>query len=657
MPILKHLKRPTHDGHCAPSFPPVWRCGRLCAGVRQDHRGWLVALSVASTLLAGCGGVSTATVSSGEPGIRLQGSVHGGQQPVAGASVYLYAAGTGGSRSASTSLLTTSAAGVLTDAQGSGYVLTDQNGSFSISGDWSCLDGSDQVYVVALGGNPGLAAGTNNPALALMTGLGTCSSITTRYPFIAINEVTTVASLVALQQFTGDATHIGRSTTNRIGLANAFLQIPNLADAATGASLAATPDGRGTVPQSKLNSLANILSVCVNSASASSAGCAGLISATNASATDTVQAALAIARTPGTNVAALFNLIPPAAPFMPQLETAPTDWMLPITYCGGGLKSPESIAVDAEGNVWAANYSGIVSSFSPTGVALTPTGYTGSGLNESYGLAIDSSGSVWTTNEETTGGINQDLGSVSKLSGSGQTLSGPSGFIAGGIDYPVAVTADPDGNMWVVNYGDSKVTLLNPSGVPISGPGGWGGSTLSYPVALAVDSQHNAWVANDSANTITRISADGSTAAAVTCCNGASGVATDQNDNVWVANYYGDSISEVSSTGVVLKNSVPGGGLSHPAGIAIDGSGTVWAANYLGGSVSELSGASSPMPAAILSPAVGFGADASLEQPYGLALDASGNLWVSNSSKGTITQFLGVASPVRTPLAGPPVTP
>ena len=53
----------------------------------------------------------------------------------------------------------------------------------------------------------------------------------------------------------------------------------------------------------------------------------------------------------------------------------------------------------------------------------------------------------------------------------------------------------------------------------------------------------------------------------------------------------------------------------------------------------------------------GFGADASLVAPYALAIDASGNLWVTNSGKNTLTQFIGVATPVKTPLAGPPQAP
>jgi hypothetical protein len=45
--------------------------------------------------------------------------------------------------------------------------------------------------------------------------------------------------------------------------------------------------------------------------------------------------------------------------------------------------------------------------------------------------------------------------------------------------------------------------------------------------------------------------------------------------------------------------------------------------------------------------------------PAGLAIDASGNLWVVNNGNGSnsITEFIGVAAPVKTPRIGPPTLP
>jgi hypothetical protein len=80
-------------------------------------------------------------------------------------------------------------------------------------------------------------------------------------------------------------------------------------------------------------------------------------------------------------------------------------------------------------------------------------------------------------------------------------------------------------------------------------------------------------------------------------------------------------------------------------------------ANYLGESISEVNGASSSSPGKFSSPPVGFGTDAALLQPYSLAIDSSGNIWVANFGNNTLTQFIGLAAPVKTPLAGPPQQP
>ena len=192
----------------------------------------------------------------------------------------------------------------------------------------------------------------------------------------------------------------------------------------------------------------------------------------------------------------------------------------------------------------------------------------------------------------------------------------------------------------------------------MNGGTAWGGGQLALPVAVAVDANHNAWVANQSAHTITKISPDGSKATQVSCCYGASGLAVDQGGNVWVANYFGSSISEVSSAGAVLLDEQTGGGVDHPQAVAIDGAGQVWVGNFHMSTISEFAGASSATQGTPLSPAAGLGADAQLGSPFALAVDASGNLWVSDSDgANTVTVFVGLATPVKTPLLGPPQMP
>ena len=87
--------------------------------------------------------------------------------------------------------------------------------------------------------------------------------------------------------------------------------------------------------------------------------------------------------------------------------------------------------------------------------------------------------------------------------------------------------------------------------------------------------------------------------------------------------------------------------------IAIDGNGNVWAANSGANSLSEFSSAGTP-----LTPAAGYAGDG-LNGPLALAIDAAGNLWVINdtNSSSSVSEFIGLASPVKTPLLGLPQRP
>jgi streptogramin lyase len=599
----------------------------------------------------GGGGGCTPSVPSSVPvscpsrtpvaGVSFTGKVLASTQPVSGAIVQFYAAGNAGNGSAPIGLLPNAPA-------------TASDGSFTVPSGYLCPSAKTPVYLVSKGGQPASASAPIS-AMWLMSALGPCGSITSGSSFM-VDEATTAASVWTLASFMSGGGNVGASCTNTSGLDNAFATANELVNSVTGASPGAGLPSNLSMPTTKLNSLANALAACTVGGGAGS--CAALFSAATSGSTvptDTLDAALDIARAPAANVAAIYTLAAANPVFSPALTAAPSDWMLHNTVSGGGMNSPASLGVDAAGNVWASNYFNTVSEFSPGGAADFPAGISGSGINESYGMALDVHGNVWIANEQTTS--QSGTGDITELNSSGQAVA--TGITSGGIYFPLAVAADTSGNMWIADYGDSKVSLLSNSGSAISSSSGWGGTSLAFPVAVAVDADHNAWFANQGGLLpVTKISADGTEVTNYDCdCNGASGVATDQSGNVWIANYYGNSISEVNTCGKLEVDAATGGGLVRPQGIAVDGAGTIWVANYQGNSLSELGGSSSATPGMLLSPSTGFGADASLLAPYGVAIDASGNLWVTNSGKNTLTQFIGVATPVKTPLAGPPQAP
>ncbi|MEI9979702.1 MAG: NHL repeat-containing protein [Edaphobacter sp.] len=495
----------------------------------------------------------------------------------------------------------------------------------------------------------------NNSLLAMMAALGSCGSITSGETVI-VNEVTTVASVAALAAFYSSGGNVGTSSTNAAGLANAFGTANQLANMATGASPGASLPTGLSIPSAKINSLADILYGCT--ATGGGAQCNALIAQGTVpggpAPGNTLDAIYNMLRNPAINVPAVQLVVAPP-PFTPMAATP--DWTLAVTWSGGGMRQPGAMALDSSGNAWVASYFSALTELPAlgTGGAVEQIASASAGLNESYGLTVDGSNNIWVSNEQTSSSINGGDGNVVKFSNTGQVLSGASGFTGGGVFFPQGLAADTTGNVWVVDYGDSMVTLLGSSGTAVNGSTGWGVGQLSLPVAVAVNASHNAWVANQSETTVTRISADGSKVMAIDCCNGASGVAVDQGGNVWAANYFGDSISEVSSAGAVLLNGQTGGGVSHPQGIAVDGAGNVWVGNLNKGTVSEFSGAGSATPGMPLSPATGLGTDAQLGFPFAVAIDTSGNLWVSNSANGvnTVTTFIGLATPVKTPLLGP----
>jgi sugar lactone lactonase YvrE len=583
----------------------------------------------------------------------MRGRVHGGQNPISGAKVYLYAANITGYGNASVSLLK-SATGTTKDANNNYYVSTASDGSFGITGDYTCPTAASQVYLYAVGGNPG--GGTNSNA-GLLAALGTCpaSGVLSSSLYVVVNEISTVATAYAMAGYATDATHVSSSgaALANTGIANAFATTANLEDLGTGVALATTPApaSNGTVPQIEINTLADILAACINSASPTFTACSTLFSnARNGGArpTDTATAAINIAHNPGANVSTLYGLLPATgAPFVPTLTAAPNDFTIAVNFTGGGVYFPRGIAIDASGNVWTvSNAQSSLSELGPNGVPNANSPFTTGGLSGPNGIAIDASSNVWVTNQ--TGN------SISEFDSTG-TANGSSPFTVGGLTAPNWIAIGATGNVWASNT--ASITGLTSAGAALTGsPFTTGG--LSGPQGIAIDTAGNVWVANKTGNTLSEFSstgtANGSSPFSGGGLNQPFGIAIDASGNSWLADsgiYY---LSEFDSTGTASGNSpISGGGMANPEGIAIDGAGNVWAANFGGTGISEFSSSGTAK-----SGTGGFTAGPNLtEEPYGIAIDGSGNVWVTGYGGGTITEFVGAASPVVTPIVANLKTP
>jgi hypothetical protein len=630
-------------------------------------RGIALAASVGFAFaLAGCGGASTTSGSSGGSGnstepnnckstnvtspsqptpttnyavASFSGTVHAGTLPMAGSSVQLYAAGTTGDGSAPTPLLNSP-------------LTTDSTGTFTIANSAPCPYSNSVLYLVARGGSAG-AVGTPNSAAVMIAVLGQCSALKSGSS-VVVDEATTIATAWAMAPFLSTGAQIGATTTNTSGVAMAAATAMSLVNLATGEAPGTSFPSTGVAPTARLNTLADVLNSCTTSSGPSSLACTQLFSAATASGSapaNTLDAAMNIAKSPGANIAAIYDLSSASTAYLPALSAAPGDWTIFATYSGGGMNGPSSLSIDSQGNVWVANYFGIASLFSNTGAPVFASGLSGNGLLNSYGGAVDVNDTMWVANEQSTSSVNNGLGSVTLLNSAG---SSPAQYTSGGLNFPIAVAFDTSGVAWVVNYGNSHITLMNGSGSPLSGTTGYTAASLEFPAAVATDSKCNAFVANQSGNTITRVLADGSAFTDYVVGQGPTSVAVDSADNVWSANFYANSVGLVSPAGTVLSGSgYTGGGMNAPRSIAVDGSGNAWVVSEHGPSLAEFSSASSANYGTLLSPSSGWGADAKLLEPYSLAIDAAGNIWVSNYGNNTLTEFIGLAAPVKTPLLGP----
>jgi len=611
-----------------------------------------IAASLLVLGLSGCAGFffDPNSSSTSYSGVSFSGHAMAGHQPLIGASVQLYAAGTGGNGSAGTALL-------------SAAVTTDASGAFSVAGGYTCPKASSQLYLIARGGKAGASA-TVNSAIVFADAIGECDKVATGTQF-TVNEAATAAEAYALAQFLAVGGDVGASSTNTTGISNAFATAAGLADVSAGTSPGSGFAANGSSPAPRINAVANLLNACAV-ATPSAPACAGLFSATavagSAAPNNTLDAALNLVRHPAANAGALYTLSTASTAFTPTLGSAPADWALFVNYTGGGMNSPTGLGIDSKGNVWVANYATVASEFANKGAPIFANGVTGGGMSASYGLAVDSNDNAWVTNVPASG----LGGAVTVFNSSGQPISGANGFTAGGVYYPFAIAMDTDGSAWIADNGNSHLTHLSSSGASLSGANGFTDASLLLPVSIVVDGSHNPWLGNSTGSTVVKVSGNGTQFTPYTCCNNATALAFDQRGNLWAANYYSDSVSEISGSGTVVSaGAYVGGGIYHPQGLAIDGVGNVWVLNHLSRpqiplpplSLSELAGAQTTTPGAPLTPSAGIGGGANLSLAFAIAIDASGNIWVTNTGSKTLTEYVGLAAPVKTPLIGLPAAP
>ena len=675
----------------------------IFARLTGTQRSLVALLASGAMLTAGCANMATApsNVGSLHPNAAVSGKVHGGNQPVSGATVNLYFASQANGVAAQLVATTTTA------SDGSGSFTFSESPTAPNNGTTNTFTcptniGSPLVYVVAKGGNTlnNGNASTNNSAAAFIAVYGLCGDLTSS-SFVDMTELTTVATVAAVQQFFNPVTDsisadgtgqqyaimtnipktIALMADNSTGTVVSSTLIPGSGNGVSTVSVTATPES------SKLNTIADAISACVNNAASSATACNTLFanaapplsSVTNPfnatsfpPATDVVEATYYMLTNPtdgdATKLQNIYNLATAVgAPYQPTLPTAPTDWTIGISYSsistcgtnsGGFINSPYDISIDAQDNVWIANSQaskGNLSELSSSGAAST-CAFLGGGSNG--GATIDSSGNVWMASTESNNLYRYANGTVTAF---------PTPAT------PLAVAADGVGNVYFTSGGNTSLyqilgaatsaTAVTPvqisnqvGGHPIRIMPDYQGCTGAPP--NCIPNPVNLWVSSGvgfisrvspattgpnllNGYSTTNISTGGTATYGLAVTSGGDVVATADNTLVY--------LSKANSYAAAWTTSANFAGMNNPTGISLDGANNIWAPNNTNasgtlGSVSEVSAAGSA-----LSPtSTGF-QKSSLLSGRASVVDQAGNVWIIGDGATSITELVGAGVPVYQP--------
>jgi hypothetical protein len=532
-----------------------------------------------------------------------------------------------------------------------GKATTAADGKFEIHPTGVPTKGS-VLYFVANGGVPG-DRGADNPAIRLLAVVGT-KPLT----HVVINEFSTVASVWTGAQFLDGPEMRG----NPLGLRIAAGNVPNFVDLETGGWGGAIQDplnGPQTPTMANFATLADALAGCVVRVTRDA--CTQLLTAatppTGVAPTTTLGAAEAIARNSWykpERVSALLEAFYPTptgksvrpVPFMPYLQLAPSAWVLPLKFDGGGYRAGGKAMFDSEGNLWVgdnftigsqsqdAMWQGKASKFAPNGKPLSPitTGFAGGGMQGgTFGAAVDERDNAWFTS---SGGQ-----SITVFSEDGTPITPPEGITFGGrLGEMQGVIVAPNEDVWVLGATKSQLAYF-PKGDIAKGRIVCEGDTqepcksFRGPFHLAIDQQDRIWVSNSFGDWVTRFpSSDPAKAQKFKSGFSGSGLAIDSKGDVWVTNRLGNSARGATAMESIDTTLRRGG----DAGEAMIRSMSAQTGGADGGSVTLLQPDGSPYPG---SPFSGGG----LPAPWAAAVDGNDNVWISNfaAPNSPITQLCG----------------
>ncbi len=475
--------------------------------------------------------------------VRIEGQVQAGGGPLANSTVTLWEANAGDPKQL---------AQTQTGSDGRFELGTDETPSADVS-----------LYLVAKGGVATVNKGSSdNSAIALLTVLGN-----TPPDKVVINEMTTVASVWTNNQFLDGTAIKGHALGLRIAAGN----VPNFVDLQTGGWGGAIEDplNSGQTPtMANFATLADLLAGCTTRVKADA--CNNLFTAATAPngkvATDTLAAAESIARNSWYQPEKIFALLDQfypvpkrknlrPVPYMPYLNWAPSAWVLPLKFDGGGYRAGGKAMFDSEGNLWVGDnftvgwqgqdslWEGHATKFAPNGRPISPniTGFTGGGMEGgTFGAAVDAKDDAWFTTYGSK--------AIVVFEKNGKPLTPPEGITFNGrLGLMQGIIVTPNGDVWVLGI-EKRQLVYFPKGdltkgrIVCEGDNAEPCKSFLAPFHLAIDQQDRIWVSNGNDKVTRFLAADPSKVETFKIGINNSGLNIDSQGNVWITNRFGTGL-------------------------------------------------------------------------------------------------------------------
>ncbi|MGC2485825.1 MAG: hypothetical protein WA359_06255 [Acidimicrobiales bacterium] len=337
------------------------------------------------------------------------------------------------------------------------------------------------------------------------------------------------------------------------------------------------------------------------------------------------------------------------------------------------LDGPSGFAFDANGDLFISNAYGQSLAVLPASsgvlfgqavtkdVAAPLAASTAAGTAGPFGLALDASGDLFYSNIVAN--------TVIELASTPVLIPSPTLTAATGLDLPLGIVLDPNGDVFIAND-DNSISVLPASSGTIFGQSVTAGqittltaaSGLNSPLALAMDANGDLFISNDGNNTISVLPASTGTifgqsvtANQITTLQASIGseapfgLSFDANGDLFGASLGTDQITVIPAhTGTIFGQSMTAdvetnlhatAGINSPAAVDFDADGDLFASSNDTGAVTVVPSHTGTIFGQSMTADVAstLSAASGLTAPQGLAFDASGNLFVTNSEANTVT--------------------